>query len=74
MGLALGINLKFYISVANGLKLKVRKFFGLIPTLVEVTGEKLVAGPFAPAPPPSPILIRVKSRLIFKKNTKFAGE
>ena len=39
--LALGTNLKFYTSVAKGLKLKVRKFLGLIPMFVEVTGEKL---------------------------------
>ena len=37
--LALGTNLKFYTSVAKGLKLKVRKFWGLIPTFVEVTGK-----------------------------------
>ena len=43
-GMALGTNLKFYTSVANGLKLKGRKFCGLIPTFVEVTGEKLVGG------------------------------
>ena len=36
--------LKTYISVAKGLKLKVRKVFGLISTFVEVTGEKLVGG------------------------------
>ena len=41
--LALGTNLTFYTSVAKGLKLKFRKF-GLIPTFVEVTGEKLVGG------------------------------
>ena len=52
--LALGTNLKFYNSVAKGLKLKVRKFWGLTPTFVEVTGEKLV-GVFDP----SPILNRV---------------
>ena len=34
--------LKFYTSVAKSLKLKVRKIWGLIPTFVEVTGEKLV--------------------------------
>ena len=33
---------KFYISVAKGLKPKVRKFYRLVPTFVEVTGEKLV--------------------------------
>ena len=52
------MGLKFYTSVAKGLKLKVRKFCGLISTFVEVTGEKLVGGFLAPPPPP--ILIRVK--------------
>ena len=55
--------MKFYASVAKGLKLKVRKFWGLIPTFVEVTGEKLVwrggRGPFWPPP----ILNRVKKRV-----------
>ena len=49
LGLALGLNLKFYTSVAKGLKLKVRKFLGLIPTFVEVTGEKLVGWEFLPS-------------------------
>ena len=31
--------LKFYKSVATGLKLKVRKFWALIPKFVEVIGE-----------------------------------
>ena len=44
--LVIGTNLKFYISVAKGLKLKVKKFSGLILTFVEVTGEKLVGGLF----------------------------
>ena len=44
LGLALGTNLKFYTSVEKGLKLKVRKFWGIIPTFVEVTGEKLIGG------------------------------
>ena len=57
-GVALGMTLKFYTSVAKRLKLKVRKFWGLIPTLAEVTGEKLVGGPFCPLPP---ILNRVKT-------------
>ena len=38
-------------SVVKGLKLKVRKFSGLILTFVEVTGEKLVGGPFCPTHP-----------------------
>ena len=44
LGLALGTNLKFYTSVTKGLKLKVRKFLELIPTFIEVTGEKLLGG------------------------------
>ena len=42
----------FYTSLSEGLKLKVRKFWGLIPTFVEVTGEKLVGGAFYPRPSP----------------------
>ena len=44
--------LKFYISVAKGLKLKVRKFWGLIHMFVEVTEEKLVGGAFLVPPNP----------------------
>ena len=42
LGLTQGMNLKFYTSMEKELKLKVKKFWGLIPTFVEVTGEKLV--------------------------------
>ena len=48
-GTALGTNLKFYISVEKELKLKVRKFSGLIPTFVEVTRKKLVGGASLPS-------------------------
>ena len=41
-GLGLGMALKFNTSMAKGLKLNVRKFWGLIPTFVEVAREKLV--------------------------------
>ena len=41
VGLALGMSLKFYTSVAKGSKLKVRKFCVLRPMCVDVTGEKL---------------------------------
>ena len=52
-GLALGTNLKLYTSMAKGLKVKVRKFWGLIPTFVEVTGKKPVGrGAFCPHPHP----------------------
>ena len=57
LGLALGTNLKFYTSLSKGLKLKVRKFWGLIPTFAEVTEEKLVGGFFGLPP----ILNRVKN-------------
>ena len=45
VGLALGMALKFYNSVAKGQK-KVRKFLGLIPTFVEITMKELVGGFF----------------------------
>ena len=48
-GLVLGMGLRSYTSVAKGLKVKPRKVLGLIPTFVEVTGKKLVGGPFWPA-------------------------
>ena len=53
LGLALGIALKIYTSVAKELKLKVRKFYGLITRFVKVrVGKDLFA-------PPLPILIQV---------------
>ena len=61
MGLALGTNLKFYTCVAKGSKLKVRKFWGIIPAFVEFTGEKLVGRTSLPPPLP-PILNRVKKQ------------
>ena len=51
------MNLKFYTSEAKELKLKARKFWGQIPTFVEVTWKKLVGGLFAP-PPPSWIVLK----------------
>ena len=49
--------LKFYTCVTKGFKLKVRKFYRLIPTFVEVTGEKQVGSLF------SLILNRIKVEL-----------
>ena len=49
--LALGANLKFYISLAKELKGNVRKFLGQVPTFVEVTREKLVGGSLFASPP-----------------------
>ena len=51
LGLALGMALKFYTSLAKPLKLKVIKSLGLIPTFVQVTGGKLVRGTFLPLLP-----------------------
>ena len=50
LGLALSIALKFYKMVAKELTLKVRKFLGLLPTFVDVIGEKLVGSFLAPFP------------------------
>ena len=44
--LAQGIPLTFYKSLAKRVKVKLRKCWGLIPTFVEVTGEKLVGEAF----------------------------
>ena len=44
--LARGMILKLYTSVGKGLKLKVKKIWGLSTTFVEITEEKLVGGPF----------------------------
>ena len=60
--------MKFFASVAKRLKLKVRKFWGLIPTFVEVAGEKLVRVPFC-LPPPL-IMNRVKDTLMVSDNFK----
>ena len=43
--------LKFYTALGKGLKLKVRKFWELIRTFVELAGEKLVEGDFFDPPP-----------------------
>ena len=70
LGLALAANLRLCTSVAIGLKLKVRKFWGPNHTFVEVPGGKLVGG--QSPPPPVPILNRVKtslkSRISIKKS------
>ena len=42
--LAVGMDLKFCISGAKALKLRVKKFCKLIPTFVEITREKLEGG------------------------------
>ena len=47
--MALGVTLKLYTNVTKELKLKVRMFWGLRPTFVEVAGKNLVEeGPFCP--------------------------
>ena len=64
LGLALGG--KFYTSLSKWLKLKVRRFWGLILTFEEVTGEKLVRRPFCPPPLPSWIGLIVVNKLVIK--------
>ena len=66
LGLALGTNLKFYTSVAKGLRIKVGKCWGLIRTFVEVTGEKMVRGVGETFCPPS--WIGWKALWTFTKN------
>ena len=58
--LALGVALKFYTSVTKGLKLKIRKFWGLISTFVEVIEGKLVVGS-PPLPPLSQYWIGLRN-------------
>ena len=55
--------MKFYTSVAKGLKLKVTEFWVLIFTFADVTEEKLVGGPFCPLP--SPIRLNFRYRVFF---------
>ena len=73
------MTLKFYTSVTKGLKLKVRKFFGLLSTFLEVTAEKLVrmgeggggGGAFCKhplPPPPSPPAILNTANTKIKQN------
>ena len=58
-----GANLKFHTSVEKLLKLKVRGFWGQIPTFPEDTGQKLAGrGPFG-HPLPLLILNRVSFKL-----------
>ena len=70
LGLALGIALKFYTSVAKESKLKVRKFWCLIRTFVEVTGEKLVgSGVWRVCPLPLPrigLILSLVFTIIFR--------
>ena len=44
LGMPLGMVFKFYSGMQKGLKLKVTKFWGLIPMFAEVAGGKLVEG------------------------------
>ena len=60
MGLPLGMPLKSYTSLRKGLKLKVRKIWGLVPIFVEVTDKKNCRGPFCP---PSWIGLTLKQML-----------
>lgn len=48
--LAISIVLKFSPNLRKGLKLKLKTFWGLIPTFVEVTSKTQVGGLFACPP------------------------
>ena len=52
----------------KSVKTKSQKFLGLIPTFVEVKGEKLVGGLFA-----SPILNRVKYGIYFPNDREIGS-
>ena len=56
--------LEILISVAKALKLKVRTFWGLIPTFAEVTEESLVRGAFLPHPLLNRVNPIISSRLL----------
>ena len=60
------MTLTFYVRVAKGLQIKVKKFSGIISTSVGVTGENWYRGLF-----PRQILNRVKSSF-WKKVFNFA--
>ena len=62
--------LKFHTSVKKGLKLKVRQFVGLVPTFVEVTGEKMV-GEDLSALPPERSWIGLKQSVSWKREFPF---
>ena len=58
--------MKFYTSVAKGLKVKVIKFWGLVATFIEVTEEKTGSGGEGGfLPPPIPVLILNRVKAIF---------
>ena len=48
LGLALVIALKVLTSVAKGLKLKIRKFWGIISMFVEIAEKNLLGTKFEP--------------------------
>ena len=54
-------------NVTKELKLKFKRFFGLVPSFVEAAGEKLVEGTFLH----SPILnsVKTKSQKVFGANS-----
>ena len=67
LGLALGAKFKFYTIVTKGLKLKVRKFWGLIPTFVEVTGEKGGQGGLPPIPNRFKVILHLAEFLLYAR-------
>ena len=72
LGLALGINLKFYSSVAKGLKLKARAILEANSYVYRSYGRKTNrrgGSLFAPPPSLSPILNRVKAEAVIGRRS-----
>ena len=78
--LALGTNLKLYNSVAKRLKLKIRKFWGLVLTFGEVAEKTLVGegGLWPPPPLPLPLswtgLSNIEITKYFNYGPRFTGD
>ena len=68
MGVAVDMALKFDIAMVKRLKLKVRNFGGLIPTFIEVIGEKLIGGIFLAPPTLNRVNTRILSGTSFNAN------
>ena len=64
-----GIAMKFCTRVAKAIKLKVKKFWGLVPSFVEVIGKKLIGGTFLPfCPEQTPWTIQIESNVRNRTN------
>ena len=66
--LTIGVDLKFYSSVAKGLRLKVRMFWGLIPRFEKIAVEKMegTGGGFALRPHSSSVWLIIREIFVNK--------